>query len=93
MGSEALAGLLIKLFQIDRLAEIDDDGAFFYPGQVILENTGGIYDGHGDYGHPALFRYFKAALMEGKEGIVYLVPCTLGKDTEGMPVLYFVYAL
>ncbi len=49
---------------------------------MVFKQGRGVYDGDGDHGSAALFRDLKAAVVEGKEGVIDFVPCAFREDED-----------
>ena len=53
---------------------------------MILKNSGGVDQSHGNDGNAAFFCQFKAAFMERQKGVFAFVTRTLREYTEGISV-------
>ena len=73
--------------------EFDDNGGPAHLGEMVFKGVGGVHDDHGDHGDAAFFRYLKAALMKGEEGVIYLIASALRENAQGDSVFDFFHAL
>lgn len=86
-----LAGLLVEILWIDRLAIFQDYVHLLDSRKLLLEDGDGVVHGHGNDRAPGLLGNLKRAVMEGKDAeFLAVIAGSFRKDTDRDAFLYII---